>query len=234
MTRNPVFVLTALLASVAPLISALPMSSSSAVAARDVPGDVPTYVQVCPPPTDADFNGTWLDLEFGQNADIILKNTAQAYNKLVLPVVHNCGHLEKNSSSALTEFYSDYFFAATTIYSAPNDPTSIQEQSNLRDLVCTALEKVQGVIVEITEAQHTPLGVCRDSPPTPHVPTQIVNVNCNLYPAYQPKDRPFIYTEFDSIEDPDVTYLAVGFGCRGDLVARMERRAVRVEKRDKY
>ncbi|KAJ3156653.1 hypothetical protein HDU86_003877 [Geranomyces michiganensis] len=232
MIRNPVLLFTALLASVAPFVSALPTASSS-IAKRDAPGDVPTYVQLCPPPTEADFNNTWLDTEFGQNADVVLKNAAQAYNVLVLPIVHNCAKLDKNSSSALTQFYFDYYNAATTIFSIPDDPTSIQEQSNVRDLVCVALEQVQSVIVELTEAAHTPNGTCHDSPPSPHVPTQIVNLNCNLYPGYQPQDRPFFYTEFDSLEDPDITYLAVGFGCRGDLVARMEKRDGRLEKRSK-
>ncbi|KAI8919006.1 hypothetical protein DFJ77DRAFT_546504 [Powellomyces hirtus] len=189
----------------------------------------PVYVTNCPAPTEADFAGTWLETSFGHSADVVLKNTAQVYNQLVLPFVHNCFTMEGNVTSALNNFYFQYWLAENTIWSVPDNSSNVFQQADLRDQVCSALEQVQRVVVEVTEAEElTAAGTCRDNPPAAPTTIQIVNYLCNFFPAYLPQDRPYFLPEYDSIVDPEVTYLAEGFGCRGQLVKRMQKREQRI------
>ncbi|KAJ3024127.1 hypothetical protein HKX48_006483 [Thoreauomyces humboldtii] len=182
-----------------------------------------TLVTICAPPTEAELAGTWLSTSVGQSADVILKNTALVYNQLVLPEVHNCFHLDGNVSVALSTFYAIYSAAEIAIHATAANDTDIFAKAALRDTVCTAIETVQALVVSLTEARWSDTTeICKDDPPAPEATTQIVNYNCNLYPAYQPQDRPYFLPELDQIAHPKITYLAQGFGCRGNLVRRME------------
>ncbi|KAJ3020860.1 hypothetical protein HKX48_000090 [Thoreauomyces humboldtii] len=211
--------------------AAATLAAAPFVTARPRPSDIiirdqQTLVTVCDPPTSDELAGTWLNTTFGQSADAVLLNTASVYNRQVLQNVHNCLSLDGNVSVALTEFYIAYWSAELVLHDTPADSTDVFARSNLLDTVCDAIESVQTLLVTVTEAQFSD-GVCLDATPAPAADTQIVNFNCD-YPGYQPADRPYLTPELDTSDDPKVTYLAVGYGCRGNLVKRMARRDQRM------
>ncbi|KAJ3013550.1 hypothetical protein HKX48_005709 [Thoreauomyces humboldtii] len=148
----------------------------------------PTIViaaNTCPPPAATEVAGTWLATDFGQSADDILGNSAQAYNQLVLPWVAGCSSLDDATDDArefahghifslsmmlvadlspvafyhpVTNFYALYSSAEDTLHSA-NDTSAPRQRALVSDAVCQALEAVEALVTEVTVAKFGN-GVC--------------------------------------------------------------------------
>ncbi|KAI8818684.1 uncharacterized protein EV422DRAFT_161967 [Fimicolochytrium jonesii] len=163
-----------------------------------------------------DLEGTWLDEEFGQSLDNLLKQAASAYNRIIYPIVGPCVELDAEINEDLQKFYNYYYIAEAGIH-GPASLSDVHKQGILTDQVCDALEAVEVVISQIGEHKEEScihyggLG-------------QITAIYPCLAPAYPSSPRPYLIPELDLIEAPNIKNVRQGLGCRGEVVANGSRK----------